>query len=194
MATSPISNKQASGSKYGDLKDALEKLQLNDASLVFEPETSIALGFGFRAGFLGLLHMEIIDERLEREFNLDLITTAPSVIYRITLSDGNVIMVDNPTNYPDPTTISMAEEPIAEAHIFAPNDYVGNIMELCQERRGNHTDMKYIDATRTELHYELPLNEIIYDFLNIWDSNHIFFMIIYIITSKETTFLSTIIK
>ena len=156
----------ADGAHYQDLREALERLQLNDASLTFEPETSVALGFGFRCGFLGLLHMEIIQERLEREYNLDLITTAPSVSYRITLSDGSVVMVDNPTNYPDPTTISMAEEPIAEAHIYAPNDYVGNIMELCQQRRGVFKDMKYLDPTRVDIHYELPLNEIIYDFFD----------------------------
>ena len=156
----------ADGAHYQDLREALERLQLNDASLTFEPETSVALGFGFRCGFLGLLHMEIIQERLEREYNLDLITTAPSVSYRITLSDGQVIMVDNPTNYPDPTTISMAEEPIAEAHIYAPSDYVGNIMELCQERRGVFKDMTYMDKTRVDIHYELPLNEIIYDFFD----------------------------
>ncbi len=156
----------ADGAHYQDLREALERLQLNDASLTWEPETSVALGFGFRCGFLGLLHMEIIQERLEREYNLDLITTAPSVIYRITLSDGSVIMVDNPTNYPDPTTISMAEEPIADAHIFAPKDYVGNIMELCQERRGVFIDMKYLDPTRVDIHYELPLNEIVYDFFD----------------------------
>ena len=156
----------ADGAHYQDLREALERLQLNDASLTFEPETSVALGFGFRCGFLGLLHMEIIQERLEREYDLDLITTAPSVSYRITLSDGEVIMVDNPTNYPDPTTISMAEEPIAEAHIYAPSDYVGNIMELCQERRGVFKDMTYMDKTRVDIHYELPLNEIIYDFFD----------------------------
>ena len=156
----------ADGAHYQDLREALERLQLNDASLTWEPETSVALGFGFRCGFLGLLHMEIIQERLEREYNLDLITTAPSVIYRITLSDGSVIMVDNPTNYPDPTTIAMAEEPIADAHIFAPKDYVGNIMELCQERRGAFIDMKYLDPTRVDIHYELPLNEIVYDFFD----------------------------
>ena len=156
----------ADGAHYQDLREALERLQLNDACLTFEPETSVALGFGFRCGFLGLLHMEIIQERLEREYNLDLITTAPSVSYRITLSDGSVVMVDNPTNYPDPTTISMAEEPIAEAHIYAPKDYVGNIMELCQQRRGVFIDMKYLDLTRVDLHYELPLNEIIYDFFD----------------------------
>ncbi len=156
----------ADGAHYQDLREALERLQLNDASLTFEPETSVALGFGFRCGFLGLLHMEIIQERLEREYNLDLITTAPSVIYRITLTDGSVVMVDNPTNYPDPTLIALAEEPIAEAHIFAPTDYVGSIMELCQERRGVFKDMKYLDPTRVGVHYELPLNEIIYDFFD----------------------------
>ncbi len=156
----------ADGAHYQDLREALERLQLNDASLTFEPETSVALGFGFRCGFLGLLHMEIIQERLEREYDLDLITTAPSVSYRVTLTDGSVIMVDNPTNYPDPATIAMAEEPIAEAHIFAPNDYVGNIMELCQQRRGVFKDMKYLDPTRVDIHYELPLNEIIYDFFD----------------------------
>ena len=156
----------ADGAHYQDLREALERLQLNDASLTWEPETSVALGFGFRCGFLGLLHMEIIQERLEREYNLDLITTAPSVIYRITLTDGTVVMVDNPTNYPDPATIAMAEEPIADAHIFAPKDYVGNIMELCQERRGVFIDMKYLDPTRVDIHYELPLNEIVYDFFD----------------------------
>ena len=156
----------ADGAHYQDLREALERLQLNDASLTFEPETSVALGFGFRCGFLGLLHMEIIQERLEREYDLDLITTAPSVSYRVTLTDGSVIMVDNPTNYPDPATIAMAEEPIAEAHIFAPNDYVGNIMELCQQRRGVFKDMRYLDPTRVDIHYELPLNEIIYDFFD----------------------------
>ena len=156
----------ADGAHYQDLREALERLQLNDASLTWEPETSVALGFGFRCGFLGLLHMEIIQERLEREYNLDLITTAPSVIYRITLTDGTVVMVDNPTNYPDPTNIAMAEEPIADAHIFAPKDYVGNIMELCQERRGVFIDMKYLDPTRVDIHYELPLNEIVYDFFD----------------------------
>ena len=154
------------GAKYPDLREALERLQLNDASLSFEPETSVALGFGFRCGFLGLLHMEIIQERLEREFNLDLITTAPSVEYRLTMNDGTVVMVDNPTNYPDPGSIRLAEEPIAEAHIYAPYDYVGNIMELCQQRRGVFKDMKYIDPTRVDIHYELPLNEIVYDFFD----------------------------
>ncbi len=156
----------ADGAQYQDLREALERLQLNDASLTFEPETSVALGFGFRCGFLGLLHMEIIQERLEREYNLDLITTAPSVIYRITLTDGTVCMIDNPTNYPDPGSIAIAEEPIADAHILAPNDYVGNIMELCQERRGVFKDMRYLDPTRVDIHYELPLNEIVYDFFD----------------------------
>ena len=154
------------GAKYPDLRDALEKLKLNDASLSFEPETSIALGFGFRCGFLGLLHMEIIQERLEREYNLDLIPTAPSVIFRITKTDGTVEMIDNPTNYPDPSVIQMAEEPITNAHIYAPSEYVGNIMELCQDRRGVFKDMKYIDADRVDIHYELPLAEIIYDFFD----------------------------
>ncbi len=156
----------ADGAHYQDLREALERLQLNDASLTFEPETSVALGFGFRCGFLGLLHMEIIQERLEREYDLDLITTAPSVIYRITLNDGSVHLIDNPTNYPDPGTISLAEEPIANAHILAPTDFVGNIMELCQQRRGVFKDMKYLDPTRVDIHYELPLNEIIYDFFD----------------------------
>ena len=154
------------GAKYGDLKDALEKLQLNDAALSFEPETSVALGFGYRCGFLGLLHMEIIQERLEREYQLDLITTAPSVIYRITKTDGTVEMIDNPTNYPDPALIAMAEEPMTTAHIYSPKEYVGNIMELCQDRRGIFIDMQYIDADRVDLHYELPLAEIIYDFFD----------------------------
>ena len=156
----------ADGAHYTDLRDALEKLQLNDASLTFEPETSVALGFGFRCGFLGLLHMEIIQERLEREYNLDLVTTAPSVIYKITETDGSVVMIDNPTNYPDPSVIAQAEEPITNAHIYAPSEYVGNIMELCQERRGVFKDMHYIEETRVDIHYELPLNEIIYDFFD----------------------------
>ena len=156
----------ADGAHYQDLREALERLQLNDAALTFEPETSVALGFGFRCGFLGLLHMEIIQERLEREYNLDLITTAPSVIYRITMSNGTVTYIDNPTNYPDPAQIAMAEEPITDAHIFAPNDFVGNIMELCQQRRGVFKDMKYLDPTRVDIHYELPLNEIVYDFFD----------------------------
>ncbi len=156
----------ADGAKYPDLKDALDKLRLNDASLSFEPETSAALGFGFRCGFLGLLHMEIIQERLEREYNLDLITTAPSVIYRITKTDGSVVMIDNPTNYPDPALVAKAEEPMTDAHIYAPNEYVGNIMELCQDRRGVFKDMTYIDSDRVDIHYELPLAEIIYDFFD----------------------------
>ena len=156
----------ADGAKYPDLRDALEKLQLNDAALSFEPETSIALGFGFRCGFLGLLHMEIMQERLEREFNLDLVTTAPSVIYRITKIDNSVVYIDNPTNYPDPSQILEAEEPIVKADILTPTDYVGSIMELCQERRGFFKDMTYIEETRVEMHYELPLNEIVYDFFD----------------------------
>ena len=160
----------ADGAKYGDLRDALEKLQLNDASLSFEPETSIALGFGFRCGFLGLLHMEIIQERLEREYNLDLVTTAPSVIYKVTMTNGDVQYIDNPTNYPDPALIQTAEEPMVKASILSPSDYVGNIMELCQDRRGVFKDMKYLDDTRVELHYELPLNEIVYDFFDVLKS------------------------
>ena len=160
----------ADGAKYGDLREALEKLQLNDASLSFEPETSVALGFGFRCGFLGLLHMEIIQERLEREYNLDLITTAPSVIYKVTMTNGEVQYIDNPTNYPDPALIRTAEEPMVKASILSPSDYVGNIMELCQDRRGVFKDMKYLDDTRVELHYELPLNEIVYDFFDVLKS------------------------
>ena len=156
----------ADGAKYPDLRDALEKLKLNDASLFFDAETSVALGFGFRCGFLGLLHMEVIQERLEREYNLDLITTAPSVIYKITRTDGTVEMIDNPTNYPDPAYIAKAEEPMTEAHIYAPSDYVGNIMELCQDRRGIFKDMTYIDSDRVDIRYELPLAEIIYDFFD----------------------------
>ena len=156
----------ADGAKYPDLRDALEKLQLNDAALSFEPETSIALGFGFRCGFLGLLHMEIIQERLEREYNLDLITTAPSVIYKVNLTNGETVFIDNPTNYPDVANIASAEEPIVNAHIYTPSEYVGNIMELCQDRRGAYKDMKYIDETRVDLHYQLPLNEIVYDFFD----------------------------
>ena len=156
----------ADGAKYGDLRDALEKLQLNDASLSFEPETSTALGFGFRCGFLGLLHMEIIQERLEREYNLDLITTAPSVVYKVNLTDGQTVMVDNPCNFPDPALIASAEEPMVKADILAPSDYVGNIMELCQERRGTFKNMEYLDDSRVDLHYELPLNEIVYDFFD----------------------------
>ena len=156
----------ADGAKYGDLRDALEKLKLNDASLTYEAETSVALGFGFRCGFLGLLHMEIIQERLEREFNLDLITTAPSVSYKITLTDGTQKMIDNPTNYPEPSLIASAEEPFTNAHIYAPSEYVGNIMELCQERRGVFIGMTYIDSDRVDIHYELPLAEIVYDFFD----------------------------
>ena len=156
----------ADGSKYGDLREALEKLMLNDASLSFEPETSIALGFGFRCGFLGLLHMEIIEERLEREFNLDLITTAPSVIYRVKKRSGEEIEIDNPSNFPSPDEIEIAYEPIVRANIITPTDYVGNLMDLCQDRRGVFKDMKYIDTDRVELHYDLPLNEIIYDFFD----------------------------
>ncbi|MBE7014135.1 MAG: elongation factor 4 [Ruminococcaceae bacterium] len=156
----------ADGSKYNDLRDALDKLQLNDAALIFEAETSIALGFGFRCGFLGLLHMEIIQERLEREYNLDIITTAPSVIYKINKTDGTQMDIDNPTNLPDPSEIASMQEPIVKAIIITPTEFVGNIMELCQERRGNYIDMKYLDSTRTQLHYEMPLNEIVYDFFD----------------------------
>ena len=156
----------ADGARYQDLRDALEKLKLNDASLCYEPESSIALGFGFRCGFLGLLHMEIIQERLEREFNLDLITTAPNVVYRVTKTNGEVLMVDNPLDYPDPADIQLAEEPFVKASLIAPQEYVGNIMELCQDRRGEFKDMVYLDSVRVELHYEMPLNEIIYDFFD----------------------------
>ena len=154
------------GSKYPDLRDALEKLQLNDASLTFEPESSVALGFGFRCGFLGMLHMEVIQERLEREFDLDLITTLPSVIYKVTKTDGTVVNVDNPHNYPDPGVIAMAEEPYVKVSIISPNEYVGNIMPLCQDRRGEFKDMQYLDTHLVELHYQMPLNEIIYDFFD----------------------------
>ncbi len=156
----------ADGAKYGDLRDALEKLQLNDASLSFEAETSAALGFGFRCGFLGLLHMEIIQERLEREFNLDLVTTAPSVVYKVHTVTGDVIDVSNPTNLPAPSEIDFMEEPFVNANIFVPQEFVGAIMELCQERRGIYKGMTYLDTDRTNLHYELPLNEIIYDFFD----------------------------
>ena len=156
----------ADGSKYADLREALEKLQLNDASLSFEPETSVALGFGFRCGFLGLLHMEIIQERLEREYNLDLITTAPSVIFKIHLTNGETIYIDNPTNYPDAALIQSAEEPMVKAEILAPSEFVGNVMELCQNRRGVFKTMDYLDDTRVNIHYELPLNEIVYDFFD----------------------------
>ena len=154
------------GSKYPDLRDALEKLQLNDASLSFEPESSAALGFGFRCGFLGMLHMEIIQERLEREFDLDLITTLPSVIYEVTRTDGTVVRVDNPHNYPDPAHIAEAREPYVKVSIISPNDYVGNNMPLCQDRRGEFVDMQYLDTNLVELHYQMPLNEIIYDFFD----------------------------
>ena len=156
----------ADGARYGDLREALEKLQLNDASLVFEPETSVALGFGFRCGFLGLLHMEIIEERLEREFNLDLITTAPSVIYKVELRGGETVMIDNPSKFPTADEINVAYEPIMRATIITPSEYIGGIMDLCQDRRGVFVDMKYIDTERAEVHYELPLNEIIYDFFD----------------------------
>ncbi|MDD6023231.1 MAG: translation elongation factor 4 [Oscillospiraceae bacterium] len=156
----------ADGAKYPELRDALEKLKLNDASLSYEPESSIALGFGFRCGFLGLLHMEIIQLRLEREFNLDLITTAPSVVYRVTKTDGSVHMIDNPLNYPDPSEIQLAEEPFVRASIIAPPEYVGGIMEICQERRGEYLDMTYLDQSRVEMHYDMPLNEIIFDFFD----------------------------
>ena len=159
------------GSKYPDLRDALEKLQLNDASLTFEPESSVALGFGFRCGFLGMLHMEIIQERLEREFNLDLVTTLPSVIYHVYKSDGTMVKVDNPHNYPDPGTIEHAEEPYVKVSIISPQDYVGNIMPMCQERRGEFKDMQYLDTHLVELHYQMPLNEIIYDFFDTLKAN-----------------------
>ena len=156
----------ADGAKYGDLRDSLEKLQLNDAALVFEPETSVALGFGFRCGFLGLLHMEIIQERLEREYNLDLVTTAPNVIYRVHQTNGDVLELSNPSNLPDPSMIRCMEEPMVKAKIIVPTEYVGAVMELCQERRGNYFGMEYLEATRAVLNYELPLNEIIYDFFD----------------------------
>ena len=155
----------ADGAKYPDLRDALDKLQLNDASLLFEPESSNALGFGFRCGFLGLLHMEIIQERLEREYNLDLVTTAPSVEYKFTLTSGETITVDNPTNYPDPAIIAEALEPVADVHIYSPSDYVGTIMQLCEERRGIYTDMKYM-GDRVDIHYIMPMGEIVYDFFD----------------------------
>ena len=156
----------ADGAKYQDLREALEKLKLNDASFAYELESSIALGFGFRCGFLGLLHMEIIQERLEREYNLDLITTAPNVVYRVTKTDGTVLMVDNPLDYPDPMEIELAEEPFVKVNLIAPQEYVGNIMDLAQQRRGEFKDMVYLDANRVELHYDMPLNEIIYDFFD----------------------------
>ena len=156
----------ADGADYPDLREALERLQLNDASLIFEPETSVALGFGFRCGFLGLLHMEIIQERLEREYDLDLITTAPSVVYRLNMTGGEQIEIDNPTNYPDPSQIQSCEEPMADVHIFSPSEYVGNIMELCQQRRGIFDNMEYVTETRVDIHYSLPLAEIVYDFFD----------------------------
>ena len=156
----------ADGADYENLRDALEKLQLNDAALSYEPETSGALGFGFRCGFLGLLHLEIIQERLEREYALDLVTTVPSVVYKIHLTDGTVLEIDNPTHYPDPATIDFSEEPIADAHIFTPPEYVGTIMDLCQQRRGVSKNMEYLSEDRVDIHYELPLNEIIYDFFD----------------------------
>jgi GTP-binding protein LepA len=156
----------ADGSKYPDLRDALERLQLNDAALTFEPESSVSLGYGFRCGFLGLLHLEVIQERLEREYTLDLITTAPSVAYKFTLNTGETLTIDNPLSYPDPSKISVAEEPFVAATIMTPREYVGSIMELCQNRRGVYKDMKHIDDTRAELHYDLPLGEIIYDFFD----------------------------
>ena len=155
----------ADGAKYPDLRDALEKLSLNDASLLFEPESSTALGFGFRCGFLGLLHMEIIEERLEREYNLDLVTTAPSVEYKFTLTSGETVTVDNPTNYPDPAVIAEALEPVADVHIYSPSEYVGAIMQLCEERRGVYTDMKYM-GDRVDIHYVMPMGEIVYDFFD----------------------------
>ena len=156
----------ADGAKYPDLRDALEKLQLNDASLQYEAETSVALGFGFRCGFLGLLHLEIIEERLEREYNLDLVTTAPSVVYRVYKTDGEMIELTNPTNLPDPSEIDYMEEPVVEAEIMVTADYIGAIMDLCQERRGEYISMEYIEETRALLKYTLPLNEIIYDFFD----------------------------
>jgi len=159
------------GSKYPDLRDALEKLQLNDASLTFEPESSVALGFGFRCGFLGMLHMEVIQERIEREFDLDLVTTLPSVIYEVYKTDGTMVRVDNPHNYPDPANIEHAEEPYVKVTIVAPPDYVGNIMPMCQERRGEFKDMQYLDTFLVEMHYQMPLNEIIYDFFDALKAN-----------------------
>ena len=156
----------ADGAKYPDLRDALEKLQLNDASLQFEPETSVALGFGFRCGFLGLLHLEIIQERLEREYNLDLVTTAPSVIYKVYKTNGEVIELTNPSNLPDAAEIEHMEEPVVSAEIMVTTEFIGPIMELCQERRGTYLGMEYMEATRALLKYELPLNEIIYDFFD----------------------------
>ena len=159
------------GSKYPDLRDALEKLQLNDASLSFEPESSVALGFGFRCGFLGMLHMEVIQERLEREFDLDLVTTLPSVIYHVYKTDGSLVKVDNPHNYPDPASLERAEEPFVKVSVISPNEFVGNIMPMCQDRRGEFKDMQYLDTHLVELHYQMPLNEIIYDFFDTLKAN-----------------------
>jgi len=156
----------ADGAEYETLRESLEKLQLNDAALHYEPETSSALGFGFRCGFLGLLHLEIVQERLEREYSLDLVTTVPSVIYHFKLTDGSTLQIDNPTHYPDPMKIAASEEPFTSAHIYAPTEYVGAIMDLCQERRGIFRDMTYVTPERVDIHYELPLNEIIYDFFD----------------------------
>ena len=156
----------ADSAKYPDLRDALEKIQLNDASLFFEPETSLALGFGFRCGFLGLLHMEVMLERLEREYDLDLISTAPGVVYKVYKTDGTMIELTNPSNLPDPASIEHMEEPIVKAEIMVTTEYIGPIMQLCQERRGRYLDTEYIEATRAVLRYELPLNEIIYDFFD----------------------------
>lgn len=151
--------------KYLELKEALEKLKLNDASLSFEPETSKALGFGFRCGFLGMLHMDVIEERIEREFNINLIATSPSVIYEVTLTDGNIVMVENPTKLPDRTIIKDIKEPYIKTSIFVPNEFVGSVMELCQDKRGTFINMEYIDSSRVNIHYEIPLSEIVYDFL-----------------------------
>lgn len=159
------------GSKYPDLRDALEKLRLNDAALSFEPESSAALGFGFRCGFLGMLHMEVVQERLEREFDLDLVTTLPSVIYHVFKTDGTMVSVDNPHNYPNPASIEHAEEPYVKVSIITPNDFVGNIMPMCQNRRGEYQDMQYLDSNLVELHYQMPLNEIVYDFFDTLKAN-----------------------
>ena len=156
----------ADGSDYDDLRDALEKLQTNDASLIFDPETSAALGFGYRCGFLGLLHMEIVQERLEREYDLDIITTAPSVVYKVVKSDGETVEISNPVDMPPEVEIEYMEEPVVEAQIITPSDYVGAVMELCQERRGNYRHMEYIDEVRVVITYDLPLNEIVYDFFD----------------------------
>ena len=151
-------------SKYVDLREALEKLKLNDAALTFEPETSASLGFGFRCGFLGLLHMDVVEERIEREFKIDLIATSPSVVYEVTLTDGSVVMVQSPTKLPDRQKIAVIKEPYIKSNIFTPSTYIGPVMELCQEKRGNYLGMEYIDGTRVNIHYEIPLSEIVYDF------------------------------